>query len=70
MTTATQRTGFDALSPRERQVVALVAKGKRNAEIGSELGIATKTVKVHMDHIFAKLRMHSRTQVAVAWLKR
>jgi DNA-binding CsgD family transcriptional regulator len=50
-----------ALTPREQEVLALVAEGKSNAEIASELWIAVGTVRIHLDHIYRKLGVRSRT---------
>lgn len=54
------------LTRRERQVVTLVASGRTNRQIGRALGIAEKTVEVHLQHVMAKLDTHSRAEVA-AW---
>jgi predicted ATPase/DNA-binding CsgD family transcriptional regulator len=53
------------LSPRERQVCALVAGGLTNRRIGVELKISEKTVASHIAHIMNKLDMRSRAQIAV-----
>ena len=52
------------LTPRERQVLALVARGATNREIGAELFMAEKTASVHVSRILAKLDVRSRTQAA------
>jgi ATP/maltotriose-dependent transcriptional regulator MalT len=52
------------LTPRERQVLALVAGGATNREIGSALFMAEKTASVHVSRILAKLDVRSRTQAA------
>jgi ATP/maltotriose-dependent transcriptional regulator MalT len=52
------------LTPRERQVLALVARGATNREIGTELYMAEKTASVHVSRILAKLDVRSRTQAA------
>ncbi len=52
------------LTPRERQVLALVAEGRSNAEIGRELFISTKTASVHVSNILAKLGVSGRTEAA------
>lgn len=54
-----------ALSRRERQVVALVALGRRNREIAGELGITEGTVKVYLNAIFDKLGVANRTELAI-----
>jgi PAS domain S-box-containing protein len=55
----------DPLSPREREVLHLLARGHTNREIGEELVITAHTVKVHVEHILAKLGVSDRTQAAV-----
>jgi DNA-binding CsgD family transcriptional regulator len=52
------------LTPRERQVLALVARGATNREIGRELFMAEKTASVHVSRILTKLDVRSRTQAA------
>jgi DNA-binding CsgD family transcriptional regulator len=54
------------LTPREREVVALIAEGLTNAELASRLFISPKTAAVHVSNVLAKLQMASRTEVA-AW---
>jgi DNA-binding CsgD family transcriptional regulator len=53
--------GAVVLTPREREVVALVREGKRNAEIARELWIAPGTVRKHLQNIYEKLGVGSRT---------
>ena len=57
------------LTARERQVTDLIAAGRTNRQIGRELGIAEKTVEVHVHHVITKLGAQSRTEVA-AWVVR
>jgi len=52
------------LTPRERQVLALVAEGRTNREIGDTLFMAEKTASVHVSRILAKLDVRSRTEAA------
>ena len=52
------------LTPRQRQVAALVAEGATNRQIARQLGIADKTVEVHLAQIMARLEVHNRAQVA------
>ena len=52
--------GAVTLTPKERQVLALLAKGHSNREISDELFIAAATVKTHLEHLYAKLGVTSR----------
>lgn len=52
------------LTDRERDVLALLADGKTNREIGAALYLSPKTASVHVTHILAKLGVHSRVQAA------
>ena len=52
--------GNEALSAREREVLALVAKGTPNREIARELFISEATVKTHLTHLYAKLGVNDR----------
>ncbi len=53
------------LTPREIEVLRLVAKGKKNKEIALELNISIKTVKTHVSNILSKLHILDRTQAAM-----
>ncbi|WP_077306984.1 response regulator [Terribacillus halophilus] len=55
----------ETLTVREQEVLHLIAKGKSNQEIASELFIALKTVKVHVSNILSKLEVQDRTQAAI-----
>lgn len=57
-------TATDRLTPREREILALVGRGMSNPEIGERLVIAENTVKVHLRNILDKLQIHSRAQAA------
>ncbi|WP_431836881.1 response regulator [Cellulomonas sp. Y8] len=55
----------DRLSARERDVLRLLARGLANKQIGRELGIAERTVKVHVGHVFRLLGVADRTSAAL-----
>jgi DNA-binding CsgD family transcriptional regulator len=52
------------LTPRERQVLVLLARGATNREIGADLFMAEKTASVHVSRILAKLDVRTRTEAA------
>jgi DNA-binding NarL/FixJ family response regulator len=56
---------FPGLTPREREVLELVAQGRRNAAIAATLGMAAKTVANHLSSIFAKLQVTDRSAAIV-----
>jgi DNA-binding NarL/FixJ family response regulator len=55
----------DALSARELQVLRLIAQGLANKQIGRELGISERTVKVHVGNVFRRLGVADRTSAAL-----
>ncbi len=60
-----QRSGpTDVLTPRERQVAALVGEGRTNREIAAKLVVSKRTVDSHVEHILTKLGFTSRSQIA------
>lgn len=65
-----ERAAAPTLTPREIQVMELVAEGKRNKEIAPLLGISEETVQVHMRNIFAKLKVSERTAALNVALRR
>ena len=56
---------LDKLSPREKDIFVLIAKSLSNKQIARDLDIAETTVKIHIQHIFKKLDLTSRVQIAV-----
>ena len=61
---------LESLSQQEQAVVALVAEGKTNKQIATELRLSDKTVKNYLANIFQKLNISRRTQAAVFFAKR
>jgi two-component system nitrate/nitrite response regulator NarL len=52
------------MTPREREVIALIAAGKSNKAIAGELNVAVDTVKSHVRNVMDKLALHSRLEIA------
>lgn len=59
---------FEALTPREREVLELVARGLSNREAAEELGLSPETVKMHRSHAYGKLGIKSALE-AFQWVK-
>ena len=60
---AASSSELEELTPREREVVTLIARGFRYREVAEELGISVKTLESHMAHIFEKLGVASRNEL-------
>ena len=56
---------LDMLSPREKDIFILVAQSLSNKQIARDLDIAETTVKIHIQHIFKKMTLNSRVQIAI-----
>lgn len=63
------RPDLDELSPRETDIIRLIAGGLSNKDISSRLTLSEKTVKNHISRIFSKLNITARTQAAVHAIK-
>ena len=61
---ATEEIPEEKLSPKEREVIELLTKGRTNKEIGNKLGITENTVKNHLKNILDKLHLENRVQAA------
>ena len=56
---------IDVLTPKEKEVLALVAKGASNQEIADKLFVRDVTIKTHLNSIFKKLKVTNRTQAVL-----
>lgn len=61
--------GLSLLSAQERRVLALVAEGRTNKEIGAQLGLSDNTVKNYLVNVFDKLKVKRRSQAAALWVQ-
>jgi DNA-binding NarL/FixJ family response regulator len=57
------------LTPRQAQIVALMAEGLSDKEIARRLRVSSATVRTHIDRLFADNRIHTRTEAVVAWMR-
>jgi DNA-binding CsgD family transcriptional regulator len=62
--------GWESLTPSEQRVVALVAAGLGNREIAAKLFVGVATVKTHLLHVYTKLDLHTRAELAAAATRR
>jgi DNA-binding NarL/FixJ family response regulator len=69
-TRLSERASRRSLTPRETQVIDLIAHGFRNKEIAAALGISEETVQVHVKNLLAKLGVHDRTAAIRVALQR
>ena len=63
--TSPHAEAFPDLTEREREILAMIARGRSNYEIAEELSISLKTVRNHASNIFGKLQVADRTQAAI-----
>jgi DNA-binding CsgD family transcriptional regulator len=64
------RSGWDSLTPTEHSIAGLVAEGLSNPQIGERLFISSRTVQTHLAHVFAKLDISARAQLAAEVTRR
>lgn len=62
-------TEMDNLTPREREILVLLAQGRLYKEIAGQLGISPSTVRAHLHAVYGKLGVKSRTQAVVLYLQ-
>lgn len=65
--TGSGRDAFGSLSPQEKRVLALIAEGCTNKEVGLKLGLSEKTVKNYLSTVFEKLHVSRRAEAAVIY---
>ena len=68
-TSSNQPNLLDSLSPQERRVLALIAEGKTNKEVGMEMTLSEKTVKNYLANVFDKLNITRRSQAAAIYVR-
>ena len=65
----TENANVDRLTPREEEVLELLAKGCLSKEIARQLEVSVETVNTHLKHIYEKLHVHSRTEAVIKFLR-
>lgn len=60
---------MDTLSPREAEVLRLLATGLTNREIADRLGLSPRSVQKHLEHVYRKLGVRTRTAAATALVR-
>lgn len=60
----------EALSPREKEVLELLARGAAYKEIAAQLSLSIETIRMNVKHIYAKLHVHSRGEAAAKYMRR
>jgi DNA-binding NarL/FixJ family response regulator len=64
-----EETGLLALTPRELEVLEMIASGMTNAEAGERLQLSVHAIKFHLAEIYRRLAVSNRTEAAVAYLR-
>jgi DNA-binding CsgD family transcriptional regulator len=64
------QAGWDSITPTEKDVIALVSEGLTNKQIAERLFVSPRTVSTHLSHVFAKLGVSTRAELAAEATKR
>ena len=65
-----ERTSLVELTPREHEVLTCITRGQSNRDIAQQLGIAEKTVRIHVSSVLDKMGVRDRTQAAICAIQR
>ncbi|MGH7946246.1 MAG: response regulator [Opitutaceae bacterium] len=65
-----QKSEFDALTPRESEILTLLAKGYHYKEIADQLVVTVSTVRAHLHAVYGKLHVQSKTEAVIKYLGR
>ena len=65
-----ERTSLVELTPREHEVLTCITRGQSNRDIAQQLGIAEKTVRIHVSSVLDKMDVRDRTQAAICAIQR
>jgi DNA-binding NarL/FixJ family response regulator len=65
-----ERTSLVELTPREHEVLTCITRGNNNRDIAHQLGIAEKTVRIHVSSVLDKMGVRDRTQAAICAIQR
>jgi DNA-binding NarL/FixJ family response regulator len=57
------------VTPRQAQILRLVASGLSDKEIGTRLGVSPRTIQSHLDRLFLEHGLHKRAALVAAWLE-
>jgi DNA-binding NarL/FixJ family response regulator len=60
---------FDHLSRRQSEIIELLSQGYADKQVSRDLAIAERTVRTHIERMFAKTGYHSRAAIVAAWLR-
>jgi DNA-binding CsgD family transcriptional regulator len=57
------------VTPRQAEILSLVARGKADKEIADLLGVAPRTIRTHLERLFREYHLSSRSEAVAAWLR-